>query len=62
MLKQLRKYETAQMLGGTRKNPQKFHLKYPLVIREHVKEILTIAFERLAWFWKEKAHKFDGDT
>lgn len=61
MLKQLRKYETAQMLGNKEKSP-KSHLKYPLVIKEHVKEILTVAFERLAWFWKEKAHKFDGDT
>lgn len=47
MLKQLRKYETAQMLGGTRKN-KKSHPKYPLVIKEHVKKILTVAFERLA--------------
>lgn len=49
------------MLGNKEKSP-KSHPKYPLVIKEHVKEILTVAFERLAWFWKEKAHKFDGDT
>lgn len=61
-MKQLRKYETAQMLGGTRKKSQKSHPKYPLVIKEHVNEILTVAFERLGWSWKEKAHKFDGDT
>lgn len=50
------------MLGGTRKKSQKSHPKYPLVIKEHVNEILTVVFERLGWSWKEKAQKFDGDT
>lgn len=65
---EIRNIRTAQKIwnspnvGRNKEQSQKSHPKYPLVIKEHVKEVLTVPFERSAWFWKEKAHKFDRDT